>query len=561
MGGFIPTTYLDTAGRFDPAIAKAGVHNVIYQLDDSKGCIGRDTIVAVIDSVPDASIAQAGPFCGNAGIKTLAARYNAGGKFGPLPYMDSAGNFNPLIAASGTHKIYYTFTDGKGCTGNDSSTIVVDTLPAATIVPSGPYCQNAGRQTLSAVTAGGKFTPSAYLDTAGNFNPMLAGVGLFKVYYTLDDGAGCTNTDSVNIVVDSIPDASIIPIVPQCENGGVFTISALNNGGRFSQTAYLDTAGVFDPSIAKSGSHKVYYSIVDGNGCSNTDSSIVVIDSIPDASINTPIPQCQNGGLFTVTANNIGGRFTPTAYLDTTGQFNPAIAMRGSHKIYYSFVDGNGCSNTDSTLVIIDSIPDAGITPVSPQCENGSVFNLSPINSGGRFAPTNYIDTTGRFDPALAGSGNHKIYYSFTDGNGCSNTDSVVVIIDTIPDASITPSGPFCANAGIQTITPVINVGGGFNSTGYLTTAGVFDPQLATVGTHKLLYTFTDGNGCSNTDSTSIRVDSIPDASINASMPQCENTSIFTITAAVNPSGRFTPTAYLDTAGRFDPSIAQAGQP
>ena len=189
-GRFIPTTYLDTAGRFDPAIAKAGVHNVIYQLDDSKGCIGRDTIVAVIDSVPDASIAQAGPFCGNAGIKTLAARYNAGGKFGPLPYMDSAGNFNPLIAASGTHKIYYTFTDGKGCTGNDSSTIVVDTLPAATIVPSGPYCQNAGRQTLSAVTAGGKFTPSAYLDTAGNFNPMLAGVGLFKVYYTLDDGAG-----------------------------------------------------------------------------------------------------------------------------------------------------------------------------------------------------------------------------------------------------------------------------------------------------------------------------------------------------------------------------------
>jgi len=558
-GRFTPTAYLDTAGRFDPRIAKAGTHDAIYVLEDSKGCKGRDTITVIIDSIPNAAIAQAGPFCENAGIKTLAARYNAGGKFGPLPYMDSAGNFNPLIAAAGTHKIYYTFTDGKGCIGNDSSTVVVDTLPAATINPAGPFCQNAGVQVLNPVTAGGKFTATGYLDTSGSFDPMLAGVGVFKIYYTLDDGAGCTNTDSLNIVVDSIPDASINATLPQCENGGVFTITTLNSGGRFTPTAYLDTTGQFNPSIATSGSHKVYYTIVDDNGCFNTDSSVVVIDTIPDASINAATPHCENGGLFIVTAKNIGGRFTPTAYLDTAGQFNPAIAMRGIHKIFYSYVDGNGCSNTDSTLVVIDSIPDAGINPETPKCENGGVFTVTTVNNGGRFTPTTFIDTAGRFDPAIAMSGSQTIYYSFTDGKGCSNTDSITVVIDTIPDASILPAGPFCANAGIQNITPLNNAGGSFSSTSYLTTAGAFNPQVATVGSHKIFYTFTDGNGCSNTDSSSITVDSIPDASINVSIPQCENASVFTISAAINAGGRFTPTAYLDTAGRFDPRVAQAG--
>jgi hypothetical protein len=56
------------------------------------------------------------------------------------------------------------------------------------------------------------------------------------------------------------------------------------------------------------------------------------------------------------------------------------------------------------------------------------------------------------------------VYYSFTDGNGCSNTDSTNIRVDSIPDASITPAGPYCANDSSQTLTGAVNTTGSFTA-------------------------------------------------------------------------------------------------
>lgn len=48
--------------------------------------------------------------------------------------------------------------------------------------------ENAGLQIIQhASNAGGIFSGGYYIDSAGNFNPITAGVGISKVYYTLRD--------------------------------------------------------------------------------------------------------------------------------------------------------------------------------------------------------------------------------------------------------------------------------------------------------------------------------------------------------------------------------------
>lgn len=561
-GKFTVSSYLDSAGRFDPSIAKSGSHRVYYTFTDGNGCVNTDSSSIQVDTIPDASIVAAGPFCANDTIQTLQPKSNANGLFIATSYIDTSGNFDPFVAQAGSHKVYYTFTDGNSCSNMDSTVIVVDSIPNAAITAAGPFCENGGVQTITpAVNSGGKFFETTYLDSSGKFDPSVAMAGNFKIYYTFVDGNGCSNTDSANIQVDSIPSAQIVAAGPFCLNSGIQKlVPQYNVGGKFGPITYIDSIGNFDPLKANKGLHKVFYTFTDGNGCVGYDSTTIAVDSLPDASIQDPGNICLNEDSVILMPTYAGGKFSGGLYIDTNGVFKPSISGLGNFQIYYTLDDGNGCSNTDSITLRVDSIPNAAISPSGPFCENAGVQRLLPlVNANGRFIPLAFIDTLGDFDPSVAASGTHTVYYQFVDGNGCSNTDSIDVQVDSIPDASIVPAGPFCENADEQQIVHAINNGGKFTSTAFIDTAGLFDPGVATSGQHKLYYTFIDGNGCGNTDSTIVQVDTIPDASITPAGPFCENAGPQTLVPNYSTSGKFTSSSFIDTAGEFFPAAALAG--
>jgi hypothetical protein len=547
-GFFFGGPFVDSSGLFTPD--RTSHHrNKVYYRTYGKNCVGLDSLEIVVDSIPSAAIVSAGPFCQNGGNQTLQARHNAGGRFFGASYIDSAGVFNPWLAQIGNNKIYYRFRDSRGCVNTDSTQVQVDTIPSAAIVSAGPFCQNGGNQTLQARhNGGGRFFGASYIDSAGIFNPWLAGVGQHKLYYRFRDSRGCVNTDSTQVQVDSIPSAAIVSAGPFCQNGGNQTLQAQHNaGGRFFGASYIDSAGVFNPWLAQIGNNKVYYRFRDSRGCVNTDSTQVQVDSIPSAAIVSAGPFCQNGGNQTLQArHNAGGRFFGASYIDSAGVFNPWLAQIGNNKIYYRFRDSRGCVNTDSTQVQVDTIPSAAIVSAGPFCQNGGNQTLQARhNAGGRFFGASYIDSAGIFNPWLAQIGNNKIYYRFRDSRGCVNTDSTQVQVDTIPSAAIVSAGPFCQNGGNQTLQARYNAGGRFFGASYIDSAGTFNPWLAQIGNNKVYYRFRDSRGCVNTDSIQVQVDSIPSAAIVSAGPFCQNGGNQTLQARHNAGGRFFGPAIL----------------
>ena len=395
----------------------------------------------MIDTIPDASITPAGPFCANASVQSLTPKTNNGGRFSPTAYLDTLGSFDPFIATAGTHRVYYSFTDGNSCSNTDSIDILVDTIPDASISLAGPFCENAGIQILTpAVNTGGSFTVTSYLDGSGNFRPALASAGTHRVYYSFTDGNGCANTDSLNIVVDTIPDASITPAGPFCLNAGIQLMTPqINSGGNFSVTSFIDAAGNFDPLKATDGTHRIYYSFIDSKGCYNIDSTDIVVNPIPDASITPDGPFCVNDLTQQLTpATNLGGLFTITAFIDDLGKFRPQVAGIGTHRVYYTFIDVIGCSNTDSLDLRVLGLPDASIMPEGPFCANDPIVKIMPLNRGGSFYGGPFINSSGDFDPTQGIITDNWIYYTLTDANACTNVDSFVVVVNSLPTNTIT---------------------------------------------------------------------------------------------------------------------------
>jgi gliding motility-associated-like protein len=562
-GRFYGGNFVDSAGGFNPSVAGIGDFKLYYTFTDSNTCTNIDSASVRVNPLPDASIVAAGPFCVDAGIQVVRARVNAGGRFYGGNFVDSAGNFNPSVAGAGDVKIFYTFTDSNTCTNIDSTVIRVNALPDAGVVAAGPFCVDAGMQTLRArVNAGGRFYGGNFVDSMGNFDTEVAGVGNAKVYYTYTDNNSCSNMDSTLIRVNDLPDAGIVSAGPFCVDAGMQTLRArVNAGGRFYGGNFVDSAGGFNPSVAGIGDFKLYYTFTDSNTCTNIDSASVRVNPLPDASVVTSGPFCVDAGVQVVRARvNAGGRFYGGNFVDSAGNFDPSVAGVGNTKLYYTYTDSNTCTNIDSTVIRVNALPDAGIVAAGPFCVDAGMQTLrARVNAGGHFYGGNFVDSAGNFNPSVAGVGNAKVYYTYTDNNTCSNMDSTVIWVNALPDAGIVSAGPFCVDAGVQTLRARVNAGGHFYGGNFVDSAGNFDPSVAGIGDFKLYYTFTDSNTCTNIDSASVRVNPLPDASIVAAGPFCVDAGVQVVRARVNAGGRFYGGNFLDSAGNFNPTVAGAG--
>ncbi|XOV66225.1 MAG: T9SS type A sorting domain-containing protein [Fluviicola sp.] len=159
-------------------------------------------------------------------------------------------------------------------------------------------------------------------------------------------------------------------------------------------------------------------------------------------------------------------------------------------------------SDNGSNLVI-NALPTVTQAPFSDVCSTGGVVNLvggSP--SGGSYSGTGTSGT--QFDPSVSGVGSFPLTYTYTDGNGCSNSAVENITVIQGPTVTLSAFNDVCDTDAFFTLTGGNPSNGTYSGPGV--TGGVFDPAAAGVGTHTITYSFTDGNGCDGTANETITV-------------------------------------------------------
>jgi hypothetical protein len=103
--------------------------------------------------------------------------------------------------------------------------------------------------------------------------------------------------------------------------------------------------------------------------------------------------------------------------------------------------------------------------------------------------------------------GTHTITVVKSYANGCSSTATINITVNALPDATINnvnATNTVCSDAATIQLTAATS-GGSWSGPG-TTAGGMFTAASAGQGTHTIVYTVTDGNGCSNSDDIQITV-------------------------------------------------------
>ncbi|MEO8150672.1 MAG: T9SS type A sorting domain-containing protein [Bacteroidia bacterium] len=138
-----------------------------------------------------------------------------------------------------------------------------------------------------------------------------------------------------------------------------------------------------------------------------------------------------------------------------------------------------------------------------------------------------------------------------TDGNGCSNMDSVLVTINPLPVVQLGNDTNTCN-------WPVLLDAGVLNAA-YQWSTGATTQTITAAATNLYTVVVTDSNNCSNSDSVFVTINPLPVVTFNAFAADtlCIPHGIDTINDGNPPGGTFSGTGV--TGNLFDPNVAGVG--
>jgi hypothetical protein len=235
--------------------------------------------------------------------------------------------------------------------------------------------------------------------------------------------------------------------------------------------------------------------------------------------------------------------------LSASQQFT--VSQQGNYSVVVT--NTNNCSNSDTVFVTVNQKPSISLGNDVSVCQGNSVildagagYNSYSWN-GGLSSSQQYI---------VNQQGNYSVVV--TNTNNCSNSDTVFVTVNQNPTISlIAPTYSACSNGQAFTLTATPQ-GGNYSGTG-INQSGVFNPLIANIGTNKILYEFTNSNGCYAKDSLEMEVFQKPSVSLALTTTSlCSNSGTISLSGGLPTGGAYLGNGVI-SGNSFDPIVSGTG--
>jgi hypothetical protein len=402
---------------------------------------------------------------------------------------------------------------------------------------------------------------NVYIDTIHS-NGFKTFAPTYTTQYTMlsvTDSASCSVNSPDSIVINVIPKQSIVITgldAQYCSIDTSILLAATPLGGTFMGTGL--SSNIFNPTMAGPGNHNIVYQFIDSNNCVSKDTVSTSVFAIPNVSIVSTLDSqyCSNDIAVNLFAYPLGGTYSGSGIVNNL--FDPYLANTGIDTIIYSFTDINNCYNADTVTTKVVAAPIVNITTAlnSSYCSNEAPISLSAVPVGGVYSGMGITDSI--FKPSQAGLGQKTILYSYTDANGCSNYDTVYTTVNPLPIVLITSTidSNYCEDAS-NVLMSAYPSGGSFTGNGVL--GNVFSPDSAGIGTHQIVYNYSDINGCANSDTVSTTVNALPVVSLSQFAQVCANQGAVSLSGGTPSGGNYFGNAVNTSQSVFYPNNVAIG--
>ena len=359
----------------------------------------------------------------------------------------------------------------------------------------------------------GNGDPSSVTETTHDYTAA----GEYCPSLIMTDANGCavliSCPDTIEVIAFELVFNDIEPIC----SGDSFHLSV--SGGTnyaWENTQYITetTPGEFDlsPPVDYTFVLTGYYS-----DCETTDNITLTVHPLPAVVVEETSPVCYQDPAFILEGgqpNGVSGQY----YIDgiAANTFNPSQPPASDHEIVYTFTDENNCTNSDTTFIYINPLPNVNVPAFDQYCEDEPSIGLNGGNpTGGAYVYQ--LDTITDFSPAI-GYGSYPISYFFTDQNGCTNYDTQNLVVHPMPNPQI-QIDDICLNEPLMinnnsTIAQgsIVSAFWDFGSAG---AQNAIQPTLVSysaIGNYPIHLEVVSGFGCASFLDTSINVWAVPNA-------------------------------------------------
>jgi hypothetical protein len=382
---------------------------------DNNGCVNSDLVTVTVNLLPVVSVGNDVSICKGGTViltATGATNYTWDNGLG----LGEIKTINPLITT--TYSV--TGTDNNGCSNTDALKVTVNQLPIVSAGNDISICKGVSKMLTATGAITYNWDNGLGMGSTKTIDPLVT------TTYTVTgtDNNGCINTDAVKVTVNSLPLVSAGNDISICF--GETTILTASGAATYSWDNGLGLGSSKSISPLTTTTYKVIGT--DNNGCINSDEVTVIVNSLPMVSVGNDLSICKGVDvILTATGattyswdNGLGsGEIKTISPLITT-----TYTVTGT--------DNNGCKNTDALKVTVNSLPLVSAGNDITLCKGGSKV----LTASGAL--------TYSWDNGL-GLGSIKTISPFssitytvtgTDINGCTNTDEVKVIVNSLPIVS-----------------------------------------------------------------------------------------------------------------------------
>ncbi len=451
------TINVNTGGTFNVTVSNAN------------GCTGTTSQTVNVNANPTPTISGGGAFCAG-GVLTL----NTGSYAGYI-WSNASTTQTITINAAGNYRV--TVTDGNGCTGVASQSVIVNPNPSPSITGPNFICSG------SSITLNtGPYTTYNW-STGGNTQSIsVSSANTYVV--TVTNVFGCTGTASRNITMNTSPTPSINGITSIC-NGVNSTLST----GPFA--SYIWSDGSTTQNIIINSPNTYNVTVTDANGCTGVATHTVTAlpQASPHITANGPTSFCDGGSV-----NLTVGSFQQYEWSNGASIQSIPVSISGTYTI--TVTNSSGCTGTDAMTVTVFPHPVPTINPGdSVSLCAGQTVNLMASNG---YA---YQWSNGQTDQGILiqTSGNYIVTVTY-QGNCTAVSVPTNVIVHPLPVATITSSSNpvFCLGDTLLLTT---------NSSEPLTyswSSGATTQSIKAYASGILIVTVTDTNNCHSTSSITL---------------------------------------------------------
>lgn len=486
-----PNSFIDDVAISDPTVNPPTSTEYIVQVTNADGCIGFDTVLVNVLQ-PSLVVSNDTLICIG---DTITLSVSGGVDYVWLPNynISDINSSSPEVWPTQDTTYLVNATDANGCEVSDSVLVQVQELPVADAGVDQEICAGevANLQASGGITY--VWEPAGSLSDPNISSPVASPISTTEYSVVVSDPLGCSDSDTMEVTVNPLPDADAGPDQILCE-GDIVQLSA--SGGvdySWSPGVTLNDSLIADPIADPEVPTNYVVTVTDGNGCSDTDTVFVDVFTI-DAFGDTII--CIGDAAQLGVTGGVSWSWTPTNGLsDPASQFPTADPLT---TIVYTVVADNGqqCFASDTVTVVVSPLPEAFAGFDQGVCA-GSEAQLNA--TGGViyvWSPSAGLSDPNIPDPVVTFSSDTVTYsVTVTDAIGCVNYDTVTVWQEPLPVATAAPDTIVCFGQSV----PLIATGGttySWDPPAGLSNPNIFNPVATPLAT--TTYTVTVGQPTGN---------------------------------------------------------------